>query len=172
MVSPASAPYVDEAAVWRALEGVPDPELPVLSLVELGVVRAVEVAPDGAVRVDLTPTFSGCPALHVMRAEAAAAVRALGAPAVEVRVVLAPPWTTAWLTEAAREKLRRFGVAPPAPPEGDAGGGLELLPHPPARCPRCEGHDTELRNAFGPTRCREIHWCRACGEPFEAFKAV
>lgn len=163
-----TATRIRERDVWRALEGVKDPEIPVLDLVEMGIVRAVEVAPDGAVRVDLTPTFSGCPALHVMREEAAAAVRALGAPAVEVRVVLAPPWTTDWMTDAAREKLRDFGLAPPE----RHGGGLELLPEAPARCPRCGSHDTVMKNAFGPTLCREIHWCHPCGEPFEAFKAL
>lgn len=167
---PAAAP--DEAAVWRALEGVSDPEIPVLNLVEMGIVRAVEVAADGSVRVDLTPTFSGCPALGVMRAEAAAAVEALGAPGeelrVEVRVVHAPPWSSDDLHDSAREKLRAFGLAPPAP----HGGLIELLLDAPRACPRCNTLDTEARNHFGPTLCREIHWCNRCGEPFEAFKPL
>lgn len=154
-------------AIWRALEDVKDPEIPVLSLVDLGIVRAIEVA-DTAVRVDLTPTFSGCPAFEVMRREVAARVFALGATQVEVRRVLSPAWSTDEMSEEAREKLRRFGLAPPT----RHGGLLEPALEAPVPCPRCGSFDTTMHNTFGSTLCREIHGCRACGETFERFKPL
>lgn len=158
---------LDVAAVWDALQAVKDPELPAVSLVELGVARAVAV--DGSsVRVDLTPTFAGCPAFEVMRAEVEQRVRALGATAVEVRRVLAPAWSSDDLTPEGRRKLDAFGLALPR----RHGGLLEIALEAPARCPRCASFDTELRNAFGSTLCREIHTCRACHETFERFKPL
>ncbi len=168
MDAPAPRPVaLAREAIWRALEDVMDPEIPVLSLVDLGIVRAVEVE-DTAVRVDLTPTFSGCPAFEVMRREVAARVLALGASEVEVRRVLSPAWSTDEMSEGAREKLLRFGLAPPAP----HGGLLELALEGPVPCPRCGSFDTVLHNAFGSALCREIHGCRACGETFERFKPL
>lgn len=158
---------LDDAAVWGALQAVKDPELPAVSLVELGVARAVVV--DGSsVRVDLTPTFAGCPAFEVMRAEVEQRVRALGATAVEVRRVLAPAWSSDDVTPEGRRKLHAFGLALPR----RHGGLLEIALEAPARCPRCASFDTELRNAFGSTLCREIHTCRACHETFERFKPL
>jgi ring-1,2-phenylacetyl-CoA epoxidase subunit PaaD len=158
-------PIVSEARVWAALEAVKDPEIPVVSVVEMGIVRGVAVSEEG-VRVTMTPTFSGCPALHVIREDIGAAVSALGVP-TRVETVLAPPWTTDWITEAGREKLARYGVAPPEP-----ASDVILLEPPPTPCPRCGSLDTSLRNTFGPTLCKRIHVCNACREPFEAFKAV
>lgn len=154
-------------AVWAALEDVPDPEIPVLSVVELGMVRAVEVN-GRSVRVDLTPTFAGCPAFHAIRDAVAARVAALGASAVEVKRQLAPAWTTDDLSDAARRKLAAFGIAPPDP----HGGRLLLALEAPVACPRCGSFDTELTSAFGSALCREIHVCRACREPFERFKPL
>ena len=155
--------------VWDALAQVPDPEIPVVSLVDLGVVRDVEV--DGArVRVEFTPTFLGCPAVDVMRARMEEAVRALGAEP-QVDVVLDDSWSTDRITPAGREKLRESGFAPPAPREA-AGPTLVQLESRAFRCPYCGSTDTRLENIFGPTPCRSIRWCASCRQPFEQFKTI
>jgi len=156
------------AAAWVALRGVKDPELPAVDVVELGIVRDVRAEGGaGPVEVTITPTFSACPALHVIEAEVRQAVATLG---VEARVVtsLSPPWSSDDMSDAAREKLRAFGIAPPQ----RHGGLIEIALDAPVRCPRCGHPDTRLRNAFGSTLCREIRTCRACGETFERFKPL
>ena len=155
------------ADVWRALEGVMDPEIPVVSVVDMGIVREVGVSAEGVV-VTMTPTFAGCPALDVMRRDIAAAVRGLGV-ACAVNTVLSPPWTTEWISETGREKLRRFGLAPPPRLSGDP---ADVTFFDPAPCPRCGSTRTHLRNAFGPTLCRMIWYCEACRDAFEQFKAL
>jgi ring-1,2-phenylacetyl-CoA epoxidase subunit PaaD len=155
--------------VWAALAEVPDPEIPVVSLVDLGVVRAVEVD-DGRVRVEFTPTFLGCPAVEVMRQRMEEAVRALGAEP-QVDVVHDDSWSTDRITPAGREKLRESGFAPPAPREA-AGPTLVQLESRAFRCPYCGSTDTRLENIFGPTPCRSIRWCASCRQPFEQFKTI
>ena len=157
---------VGEAAIWRALKTVKDPEIPVLDIVEMGIVRAVTRDADGVV-VTLTPTFSGCPAVPVIEAEAAEAVRELGQP-VRITTTFHPPWSSDDMTDEAREKLRRFGIAPSQP----HGGLIEIALDAPVRCPRCDHPDTYVRNTFGSTLCREIRSCRSCGETFERFKPI
>lgn len=154
--------------VREALAEVMDPELPVVSVVDMGIVRDVEVSPEG-VTVTMTPTFSGCPALDVMRRDIETAVRGLGAEQVTVRVVLHPAWSTEWITDAGREKLRRFGLAPPPRHAGDPAtvAFFDL-----AECPRCGSTHTTLRNAFGPTLCRMIWYCHDCQDAFEQFKPL
>jgi ring-1,2-phenylacetyl-CoA epoxidase subunit PaaD len=139
----------------------------VVSLVEMGIVRDVEVA-GGRVTVTMTPTFSGCPALDVMRREVIEKVASLGVEQVEVGMVLSPPWTTDWITEVARAKLKAFGLAPPRP----GGGSQDVIFYDLALCPRCDGMNTTLKNSFGPTLCRAIYYCEDCQEPFEQFKAL
>jgi ring-1,2-phenylacetyl-CoA epoxidase subunit PaaD len=156
-----------EAAVLRALQDVKDPEIPVISVVELGVIRAVRVDGD-RVTVDMTPTFAGCPALAVMQTEVENRVRQLGASEVQVRLVLSPPWSTDWITPAAREKLREFGLAP-APPHG---GLIQIMFSGEAICPYCGSAQTTLKNSFGPTLCRALYYCNHCQQPFEQFKAL
>jgi ring-1,2-phenylacetyl-CoA epoxidase subunit PaaD len=157
-----------EAEVWEALAEVPDPEIPVISLVDLGVVKAVEIE-HGRVRVDFTPTFMGCPALEVMQRELASKVEALGAE-VEVRVILDDSWSTDDITPEGREKLRAAGFAPPAPRPA---GKLELVQLQRGfRCPYCGSTDTRLDNLFGPTPCRSIRYCEGCRQPFEQFKTI
>jgi ring-1,2-phenylacetyl-CoA epoxidase subunit PaaD len=155
-------------AVWCALESVKDPEIPVVSVVEMGIIRAVEVTPEG-VTITMTPTFSGCPALDVMRRDIEAAARGLGLESITVQTVLHPPWSTEWISEAGREKLRRFGLAPPPRHAGDpaAVAFFDL-----AECPSCGSTNTSLRNAFGPTLCRMIWYCNECRDAFEQFKAL
>ena len=160
---------VTAAQIWDALAEIPDPEIPVISLVDLGVVRDVEV--DGArVRVEFTPTFLGCPALEVMRDEMAAKVRELGAEP-EIQVIADDSWSTDRITPAGREKLREAGFAPPAP---RAAGGPQLvqLQRGAFRCPYCGSTETELENIFGPTPCRSLRYCKSCRQPFEQFKTI
>jgi ring-1,2-phenylacetyl-CoA epoxidase subunit PaaD len=155
--------------VWEALAQIPDPEIPVISLVELGVIRGVEVE-DGRVRVDFTPTFLGCPALEVMQAEMAERIRALGAEP-DVRVLSDDSWSTDRITPEGREKLREAGFAPPAPREAGAPTLVQLQSQA-FRCPYCGSNDTKLENIFGPTPCRSLRYCNACRQPFEQFKTI
>jgi ring-1,2-phenylacetyl-CoA epoxidase subunit PaaD len=155
--------------VWAALDEVADPEIPVISLVELGVVRSVAV--DGArVRVEFTPTFLGCPALAYMRAAMEDAVRDLGAEP-HVEVVADDSWSTDRITPEGREKLREAGFAPPAPREASAPRLVQLQSRT-FRCPYCNSTDTRLDNIFGPTPCRSIRYCESCKQPFEQFKTI
>ena len=160
---------VTEAQVWEALAEVADPEIPVVSLVDLGVVRDVRVE-NGRVHVAFTPTFLGCPALEVMRDELAAKVAELGAEP-DVEVIQDDSWSTDRITPEGREKLRAAGFAPPAP---RAAGETTLVQLQTAtfRCPYCGSADTKLENIFGPTPCRSIRYCTACRQPFEQFKTI
>ncbi len=161
------APSVDD--VWRALEEIPDPEIPVISLVDLGVVKSVDVDEAG-VRVEFTPTFMGCPALDAMTRAIREGVEALGA-ACEVRVVNDDSWSTDLISAAGREKLRAAGFAPP-PLRSEGTPTLVQLERGPFRCPWCGSTDTRLDNIFGPTACRSIRYCNACAQPFEQFKTI
>jgi len=154
--------------VWAALDEIPDPEIPVISLVELGVVKSVEVSGE-RVRIDFTPTFMGCPALDTMQRALVEKVEELGAEA-EVRVLLDDSWSTDRITPEGREKLRAAGFAPPAPRPA---GKLDLVQLQTGfRCPYCGSTDTKLENIFGPTPCRSIRYCNACRQPFEQFKTI
>lgn len=148
----------EPAAVRDAVAAVPDPELPAVTVGDLGMIHAVEVADDGAVAIDLLPTFAGCPATDLIRADVEAAVRALpGVGEVTVRFRLEPRWTPARIGPAGHERLRSFGIAPPA---GDGA----------CACPYCASTRTERDSAFGPTPCRAIEYCTSCRQPFESFK--
>ena len=157
-----------EADVWSALAGIPDPEIPVISLVDLGVVREVEVV-DSRVLVAFTPTFLGCPALEVMRSQMAERIAELGAE-LEVEVVLDDSWSTDKITAEGREKLREAGFAPPTP-RGE-GTTLVQLQAKGFRCPYCGSRETALENIFGPTPCRSLRYCAKCKQPFEQFKTI
>jgi ring-1,2-phenylacetyl-CoA epoxidase subunit PaaD len=155
--------------VWGALAEIPDPEIPVISLVELGVVRDV-VVEDGHVRVEFTPTFLGCPALEVMRDQMAAKVKELGGEP-EIQVIADDSWSTDRITPEGREKLREAGFAPPAP-RGTGAPQLVQLQRGAFRCPYCGSTETELENIFGPTPCRSLRYCKSCRQPFEQFKTI
>jgi ring-1,2-phenylacetyl-CoA epoxidase subunit PaaD len=158
---------VRAADVWAALAEIADPEIPVVSLVDLGVIRDVAVD-DDAVRIEFTPTFLGCPALEVMRDAMAERIRALGGEP-DVQVILDDSWSTDKITPAGREKLRAAGFAPPTP---RGATNLVQLNGAIFRCPYCGSNDTRLENLFGPTPCRSLRYCNACRQPFEQFKTI
>jgi len=145
--------------VWAALDEIPDPEIPVISLVDLGVIRSVDVS-EGHVHVEFTPTFLGCPALEVMKRAIEDKV-----PGADVEVVQDDSWSTDKITAAGREKLREAGFAPPAP-------RLVQLQSQVHRCPYCGSTETKLENLFGPTPCRSLRYCTSCRQPFEQFKTI
>lgn len=160
------------AQVLDWLEDVKDPEVPVLSVVELGVVRDATIDAEGAVTVTVTPTYSGCPAMRVIEESIRDALLLRGAAHVTVTTVFAPAWTTDWIPEAARAKLEAYGIAPPGPASRDT----ELVPLRRAgaapRCPFCKSPRTTLRSEFGSTSCKALWHCADCTQPFEAFKAI
>jgi ring-1,2-phenylacetyl-CoA epoxidase subunit PaaD len=155
--------------VWAALEEVPDPEIPVISLVDLGVIRDVAVDGDH-VRVEFTPTFMGCPALEVMRDQMAARLTELGVEP-EIDVIMDDSWSTDRISPTGREKLRQAGFAPPAP-RSVGGPQLVQLQSNAFRCPYCGSTETRLENIFGPTPCRSVRYCTSCSQPFEQFKTI
>lgn len=158
----------------RAIAGsVPDPELPMLTLGDLGILRGVRADGDTIV-VSLTPTYSGCPALREMRLDVARRLAAAGWADVQVTMVLSPPWSTDWITAPGRRKLAAAGIAPPGPAPRRAQGPvpLTLTAAPGVTCPACGSRDTELTAAFSGTACKDLHRCRACREPFEHVKEI
>jgi ring-1,2-phenylacetyl-CoA epoxidase subunit PaaD len=173
--------HVDrEAAAWAVLDTVPDPEVPALSLCDLGVVREVRATERG-LEVVLTPTYSGCPATEIIAASVREALEGAGLGPASVTHRLAPPWTTDWMSEAGRRKLREYGIAPPVHLGADAGvdasGGaraeqpIRLRPRG-VECPRCGSAQTERLAAFGSTACKALFRCLDCREPFEHFKPI
>jgi ring-1,2-phenylacetyl-CoA epoxidase subunit PaaD len=161
---------VTATARERAFEiagAVPDPELPVLGIADLGVLRGVEVTDDGTVEVTITPTYSGCPAMDAIRQDVETALREAGFPVVRVRTVLAPAWTTDWISDRGRAALQEYGIAPPAP-RGSGPVALTLA----VRCPRCGSLETQEISRFGSTACKALWQCRSCREPFDHVKTL
>lgn len=158
---------VTAADIWQALDSVKDPEIPVISVVEMAIVRDVTVS-DTGVTIVITPTFSGCPALHEIKQSIIDCVQELGVAHVSLETQLNPPWTSDWLDDNARQKLKGFGLAPPAV----HGGEVFLVLDAPAACPYCDSNNTSLRNSWGPTACRMIYYCNSCQQPFEQFKPI
>lgn len=172
IASAAQPPRNDPTAAAHALailETVKDPEVPVLSVVELGVVRQVEVS-GTSVTVTITPTYSGCPALQAIEQDIESALRAGGYETVTLKTEYAPAWTTDWMSEPAKEKLRAYGIAPPghvtAQQIQPLGATVRTV-----SCPFCGSPNTSLESEFGPTACKSLHVCHACRQPFEHFKA-
>ena len=159
-----------EADVWRVLESVQDPEIPVLSIVDLGIVRHVRWSDEGHLHVGLTPTYSGCPATEVIRGSVERALGRAGFSDAIIDNVLSPAWTSDWLTEAGKQKLTEFGIAPPVE---SVGSPRRLFGAPaPVACPRCASRETERISEFGSTPCKAHHRCMACLEPFDVFKCI
>ncbi|MFB7913638.1 1,2-phenylacetyl-CoA epoxidase subunit PaaD [Streptomyces sp. NPDC056061] len=163
-----------ETELHRLAGSVPDPELPVLTLDELGVVRGVDVVAPGRVTVRLTPTYTGCPAIEAMSADIERVLHDHGIPDVSVVTVLSPPWSTDDISAEGRRKLAEFGIAPPRP-HGVANGAPEKGPVPLAlsvRCPHCGSTETELLSRFSSTACKALRRCATCREPFDHFKEL
>ena len=160
---------LDKDAIVRRLERVKDPEIPVLSVIDLGIVRNVEVREDETVRVTITPTYSGCPAMETIEQDIKSALDEVGLQA-EVITQLAPAWTTDWLSAAGRRKLEQYGIAPPAERTADKSfltGGKKSI-----RCPQCKSLHTSMISQFGSTACKSLYRCEDCSEAFEYFKCI
>jgi ring-1,2-phenylacetyl-CoA epoxidase subunit PaaD len=148
---------------WYALGSVEDPEIPALSIVDLGLIRSVKPRSDGTLEVEISPTYTGCPATEVIRRSAERALAGAGIGGFVVTSVLSPAWTSDWITPEGRRKLEIYGIVPP---ERSSGSMRKLS------CPRCRSADTETLSEFGSTPCKALHRCRACLEPFEYFKCI
>ncbi len=159
---------ISEFAVWKLLEEVPDPEVPVVSIVELGIVRSVSVQDEG-ITVVVTPTYSGCPATKMIEMDIYAKLKEAGYTTVKINTVLAPAWTTDWMSAPAREKLRAYGIAPPQGIIGDKITAL-LNPERNIACPHCNSTNTRQLSEFGSTACKALWKCDDCWEPFDYFK--
>jgi ring-1,2-phenylacetyl-CoA epoxidase subunit PaaD len=173
VVSEAVATSPALARVWAALAEVVDPELPVLTVLDLGIVRDVGVDGD-SVEVVITPTYSGCPATHVIEEAIRRALDAAGFAGARIRTALSPAWTTDWMSVEGKAKLAKFGIAPPGARAPDAPAPLRFLRSTPAAvaCPHCGSADTERLAEFGSTACKALYRCRACREPFDYFKPL
>ncbi|CAN5358488.1 phenylacetate-CoA oxygenase subunit PaaJ [soil metagenome] len=150
----------------RILAEVTDPEIPVITIRDLGILRDVAVDEAGHVTVTITPTYSGCPAMDVIREDVQRVLAEHGHADSEVRLALAPAWTTDWMTEAGKRQLREYGIAPPGRTDGPVGLTLSV------RCPQCGSPDTRQTARFGSTACKALYVCRSCAEPFDHFKAI
>ena len=164
-LSPQVSPSHQE--IWGAMNQIMDPEIPVISLVEMGIIRLVEIG-DESVCVTMTPTFSGCPALIEMETLILEALENLGVQNAAVEKQMNPPWTSDWITDEGRAKLKSFGLAPPS----KHGGNVTMTFFDLVECPRCDSKNTRLQNSFGTTLCRAIWVCNDCLEPFEQFKPL
>lgn len=159
----------DRAHLWELAATVVDPEIPVLTIEDLGILRDVEVGSDG-VTVTITPTYSGCPAMDAIRDDLLSVFRREGIEDVAVRLVLSPAWTTDWMSEDGKRKLAEYGIAPPSGHSTASRGPISLTLA--TRCPRCGSADTVEISRFGSTSCKALYECRACLEPFDYFKVL
>jgi ring-1,2-phenylacetyl-CoA epoxidase subunit PaaD len=160
----AQSAQIDKAQLYKILSTVVDPEIPVLTLQDLGVLRDIDMN-DGTVEVTITPTYAGCPAMEMMRADIHTALAQAGFQKVKVRQVLSPAWTTDWMTDAGRQKLRAYWIAPPVETScGKTTGVIE--------CPQCNSVDIKRISEFGSTACKALYQCQACREPFDYFKCI
>jgi ring-1,2-phenylacetyl-CoA epoxidase subunit PaaD len=158
----------DQQAVWNWLRDVRDPEVPVLSILDLGIVRNVEVTPSGEAVIHITPTYSGCPAMDVIGMNIRMALAGRGFSKVLIELQLSPAWTTDWMSAEGRQKLKEYGIAPPG--RLAAAGEPGLFEEDSISCPRCDSADTKLVSNYGATACKSMYQCNSCHEPFEHFK--
>lgn len=162
---------VSEEQVWEWLNEIPDPEIPVISVVELGVVRKVELKENNTIDITITPTYSGCPAMNVFEEDITKKLIEKGFDKVEILTVLSPAWTTDWISDEALENLRKYGIAPPI--KGSQDKGLLFQSGPKTlNCPKCGSDDTKIISQFGSTACKALYTCNSCKEPFEYFKCI
>jgi ring-1,2-phenylacetyl-CoA epoxidase subunit PaaD len=154
--------------IWKILEEVSDPEIPVLSVIDLGIIRDVRTSEDGTPIITITPTYSGCPAMNTIEVNIRAVLQDQGYETVKVETVLHPAWTTDWMTEAGRKKLLAYGIAPPV--KGSVDKQALFAEHPVVACPQCGSENTQMLSQFGSTACKSLYQCRDCMEPFDYFK--
>lgn len=159
---------VTEAKIWELLEGVFDPEIPVLTVVDLGVVRTVSIT-DDAIHIVITPTYSGCPAMKVIEEDILSILKENGFEKVTIELVLAPAWTTDWISENGRVKLKEYGIAPPA---DEIDKSVLFAEQPIIQCPLCNSKNTKMVSQFGSTACKAHYQCKDCLEPFDYFKCL
>ena len=159
-----------EDQVWEFLSEIPDPEIPVITIIELGVVRNVELTAEKAI-ITITPTYTGCPAMKMFEDEIVKKLTSEGIENVEIKMVYSPAWTTAWMSDEARQKLKKYGIAPPVKGTEDKGVLFEAGPKE-VLCPRCDSKNTKLTSQFGSTACKAMYTCKDCLEPFEYFKCI
>jgi len=158
------------ALIWEILQTIPDPEIPVISVVELGVIRKVELT-DSETLITITPTYSGCPAMKVFEDDIIKTLEEKGYPKVIIKTVFSPAWTTDWMSEVALQKLLDFGIAPPQKGTNDKGVLFESGPKE-VPCPQCKSKETKLLSQFGSTACKAAYTCSNCGETFDYFKCI
>jgi ring-1,2-phenylacetyl-CoA epoxidase subunit PaaD len=158
-----------EKEIWDILAEVEDPEIPVINVVEMGIVRGVEVV-DDIVKVTITPTYSGCPAMKTIEEDIREILVEKNVPSFEVHTVLSPAWTTDWMTDIAKEKLRETGIAPPVGTSSDK--GLLMGKVRDIKCPRCGSKNTAMISQFGSTACKALYKCNDCLDPFDYFKCI
>ena len=160
---------MNKEEIYEILESVKDPEIPVLSIIDLGILRGVEILETGELVVSITPTYTGCPAMDTIEKEIRAKLEDIGRP-VEVKTVISPAWTTDWLTERGRKNLEAYGIAPPA--EATTDKSFLTGTHKELRCPQCKSTNTEMISHFGSTACKALYRCKDCLEPFDYFKCI
>jgi ring-1,2-phenylacetyl-CoA epoxidase subunit PaaD len=160
---------IELSQIWEFLKEVEDPEIPVLNVVELGIVRDVIFLSEKYV-VSITPTYSGCPAMHAIEQDIAELLSEKGIENFEIKTVLSPAWTTDWMTSEARTKLENYGIAPPQ--EGSSDKSLLMGKIRDVRCPQCKSYDTFMISQFGSTACKSLYKCNSCKEPFDYFKCI
>jgi ring-1,2-phenylacetyl-CoA epoxidase subunit PaaD len=160
---------VDEATIWNYLEEVPDPEVPVLSVIDLGIVRGVKVISDKEVEITITPTYSGCPAMNYIEKNIREILTEKGIGTIHIQTVLSPAWTTDWMSEAGKEKLLAYGIAPPV---NEVDKLVLFGASPIVKCPQCHSENTKMLSQFGSTACKALYQCNDCLEPFDYFKCL
>lgn len=163
-----SALSPSKSELLEILETVTDPEIPVLTVMDLGVIRDIKLLENGTVKVIITPTYSGCPAMNMIEVNIKAALLEAGYQLVDVETVLSPPWTTDWISEKGRQKLKAYGIAPPQ--EGVVDKNALFAEEKNIICPHCESTNTEMISQFGSTACKSLYRCKDCLEPFDYFK--
>lgn len=158
----------DMEKIWKILEEVSDPEIPVLSVVDLGIIRNVRTSEDGIPHITITPTYSGCPAMNTIEVNIKAVLQDHGYETVTIETVLHPAWTTDWMTESGKKKLLAYGIAPPV--KGNVDKQALFAEHPVVACPQCGSKNTQMLSQFGSTACKALYQCGDCLEPFDYFK--
>lgn len=156
--------------IFELLAQIPDPEIPVISIIELGVIRDVEILSDSHISLKITPTYSGCPAMQQIEADVKQKLKDDGFTTIDIKTIFSPPWTTDWITDEAKEKLKKYGIAPPEHTTQDKSWLMGKEKN--ITCPRCKSQNTKLISQFGSTACKALHQCNDCLEPFDYFKCI